>query len=150
VVLIVLVFGRAGTYGVFHTLVKLKNSCQSGLILKLSDAKKKCQCIERDMFPFPILLCCKLPIINKIPIPFLSDYLSNKTKPMGNMYLMTHITTILSSCVCVILMLYMINKAASRFPPRPPPPIFIPIIFWMCSQSCSSASILAGDVVKRR
>lgn len=102
------------------------------------------------MIPFPLLLICKLPLINKIPIPILSDYLSNKRGPMPNRYLMSHISTICTSCICVMLMGYMINKAASRFPPRPPPPIFIPIIMWMCLQSCSSASVLAGDVVKRR
>ena len=36
------------------------------------------------MIPFPLLLICKLPLINKIPIPFLSDYLSNKKGPMPN------------------------------------------------------------------
>ena len=102
------------------------------------------------MIPFPLLLICKLPLINKIPIPFLSDYLSNKRGPMPNTYLMSHISTICTSCICVMLMGYMINKAASRFPPRPPPPIFIPIISWLCLQSCSSASVLATDVVKRR
>ena len=102
------------------------------------------------MIPFPLLLICKLPLINRIPIPFLSDYLSNKRRPMPNMYLMSHISTICTSCICVMLMGYMINKAASRFPPRPPPPIFIPIIMWLCLQSCSSASVLATDVVKRR
>ena len=102
------------------------------------------------MIPFPLLLICKLPLINRIPIPFLSDYLSNKRRPMPNMYLMSHISTICTSCICVMLMGYMINKAASRFPPRPPPPIFIPMIMWLCLQSCSSASVLATDVVKRR
>lgn len=102
------------------------------------------------MIPFPLLLICKLPLINKIPLPFLSDYLSNKRGPMPNTYLMSHISTICTSCICVMLMGYMINKAASRFPPRPPPPIFIPIIMWLCLQSCSSASVLATDVVKRR
>ena len=102
------------------------------------------------MLPFPLLLICKLPLINKIPIPFLSDYLSNKKRPMPNQYLMSHISTICTSCICVMLMGYMINKAASSFPPRPPPPIIFPMILWLCIQSCSSASVLATDVVKRR
>lgn len=102
------------------------------------------------MLPFPLLLICKLPLINRIPIPFLSDYLSNKRRPMPNKYLMSHISTICTSCICVMLMGYMINRAASKFPPRPPPPIFIPMIMWLCLQSCSSASVLATDVVKRR
>jgi hypothetical protein len=44
----------------------------------------------------------------------------------------------------------MINKAASSFPPKLPPPMIFPMIGWLCLQSCSSASVLAGDVLKRR
>lgn len=102
------------------------------------------------MIPFPLLLICKLPLINKIPIPFLSDYLSNKKGPMPNQYLMFHISTICTSCICVMLMGYMINKATSSFPPKLPPPMIFPMIAWLCLQSCSSASVLATDVVKRR
>ena len=102
------------------------------------------------MLPFPLLLICKLPYINKINIPYLSDYLSNKSKPMPNSYLATHISTICTSCICVMLLIYMINKAGSRFPPRPPPPIVWPAMGWLCLQSCSSASVLATDVMKRR
>ena len=102
------------------------------------------------MIPFPLLLLCKLPLINRIPIPILTPYLSNGKKPMPNAYLMTHGSTICTSCICVMLMLYMIRKAASRFPPRPPPPIFFAAIMWMCVQSCSSASVVATDVMKRR
>ncbi len=102
------------------------------------------------MIPFPLLLLCKLPLINRIPIPILTPYLSNGKKPMPNKYLMTHGSTICTSCICVMLMLYMIRKAASRFPPRPPPAFLFPVIMWMCLQSCSSASVVATDVMKRR
>ena len=100
------------------------------------------------MIPFPLLFCFKLPGINTIRIPIISDYVSaHPRRPMPMRYRAFHGMTICILCMCVMLIGFLIKKATDNF--RPPPPIFVGAMLWSCAQSCSSTSILAGDLMKR-